>query len=629
MAAAPPRQTPVPREDRSRVRALVVDENGAARSAIKDLLHASGVGQVQQASDPIRAIRLMEAETYGLVLCEMRFHSQMDGCQVLEYVRTRRLLPPSGAFVLVSAEADRAAVAAAREWQPDAFVLKPLTAQALLPRVEQALRRRAALGPVHEAAERGDAAAVLARARRLERASASGASGMSAPSLELLRWQAQAQVDLGRFDEARATCERALAIRDDLPWAELALAQAERAEGRADAACERLRATIRAHPFFGGAYDLLIEILQQQGRTAKALAVARAALEQIATSRRTRTLGELAYAHGELALAEKCYADLIRKTSASLTRTPLDVGMLGQVFVGQGAGDKALQLVQDAGGELAADVASQALAESVQAQAHAAAGDLGRAGEAARRALALAADGAAPESVALLVARGAFSAGLRTEGEALVGRTLSARGRGAAPGALARKVLGDAGIEPEAFVARATAQAAAAQDAPGGSTQTDAGDAADPVESAVRAAMEAAVLQALGQAVGADAAGDAGVVEGAQAVDGAQTAGGDGTGTATDSAGAAAPSDVELALEALHSARFDEAVAHVERARARLPSNPTVLLAAVQVHLLRMRARGFDARAALEVRRCLAEIDRQIPGERRVFESTGVLADGG
>jgi hypothetical protein len=32
-----------------------------------------------------------------------------------------------------------------------------------------------------------------------------------------------------------------------------------------------------------------------------------------------------------------------------------------------------------------------------------------------------------------------------------------------------------------------------------------------------------------------------------------------------------------------------------------------------------MQAQGFDEAAAAEVRRCLAALDRRIPGERRVF----------
>ena len=35
--------------------------------------------------------------------------------------------------------------------------------------------------------------------------------------------------------------------------------------------------------------------------------------------------------------------------------------------------------------------------------------------------------------------------------------------------------------------------------------------------------------------------------------------------------------------------------------------------------MLRMRAKGFDAASAADVRRCLAALDRQIPGDERVF----------
>jgi hypothetical protein len=78
-------------------------------------------------------------------------------------------------------------------------------------------------------------------------------------------------------------------------------------------------------------------------------------------------------------------------------------------------------------------------------------------------------------------------------------------------------------------------------------------------------------------------------------------------------------SDIQDAMNCLHQARFDDAAAHIDRARERLPKNPMVLLATVQVYMLRMHAKGFDAESAAQVRRCLAEVDRQIPGENRIF----------
>jgi tetratricopeptide (TPR) repeat protein len=267
--------------------------------------------------------------------------------------------------------------------------------------------------------------------------------------------------------------------------------------------------------------------------------------------------------------------------------------MLGQVFVGRGESDKALQLVANADVDMAGDAPSQALAASVQAQAHAAMGDAAAAEAAARRALAFASLAPPPESVALLVARGAFSAGLRDDAEALVQKAMTIRGRAGTPGALARKVLGDAGIEPEAFAARAASARA-------GAPVVD--EVVDPV----------AASPGRTDRGGRGSYMRARFPEGGRAVDDEAAA----PGTAA--------ANVERALAALHQARFDEAVLHVDHARAQLPDNPMVLMATVQVYLLRMRAQGFDAAAAAEVRRCLAAMDRQIPGEERVFAGLDV-----
>jgi hypothetical protein len=279
------------------------------------------------------------------------------------------------------------------------------------------------------------------------------------------------------------------------------------------------------------------------------------------------------------------------------------------VFVGQGESDKALRLVANADVDMAGDAPSQALAASVQAQAHAAMGDVPASESAARRALAFASMAPPTESVALLVARGAFSAGLRGEAEALIQKTMATRARAGGPGALARKVLGDAGIEPESFAARAASAGA-------GAPVVD--QVVDP-QAAARAAAEEAERGAYmrTRSAGVTDPGEDAVDADARA---ARDAGDDAPArSASTQEPTTAAANVERALSALHQARFDEAAMHVDHARAQLPKNPMVLMATVQVYLLRMRARGFDAAAAAEVRRCLAEMDRQIPGDDRVF----------
>lgn len=539
--------------------ALVVDEQALVRKALKDLLHSIGFETVQTAQDPLRAIQMMESETFGLVLCEVRFRSRMTGCEVLEYARARRLIAPSATFVLLAAAADRSLVATSREWQPDALLLKPVVPAVMAPRIEQALQRRAAFAPVHEASQQGNPARVLDCVDQLIEQS-------NGPTLEMLRWRTQSLLDLGRFGQVRDVCNQALGIKASLPWAELALARCDHEDGRSEQACEQLGRMVRLNPYLGGAYDLLVEIHQQAGRATQALEVAQAAASSLATARRLRTVGEMAYAKGDLALAESCYVDLIQTTSGSLTRSGLDVGMLGQVLVTQGQAEKAIQLVARSSARMADDPDSQALAAAVIAQAHTARGDGEAAQDFARKALTLTATHSPPQAVAMLVAQGAFAAGLKDEATALVRETI-ADAPITAVGALARKVLADAGLKPEAFT-RAPPPLAPAQ----------------PARTA-------------------------------QPATGASSPAAQGQGDRERPVSA----DLDAAIDALHQARFDEARAHVDQALRRLPANPLVLMTAVQVYMMSMHARGFDPDTAREVRRCLGEVDRQIPGAQRVF----------
>jgi len=398
-------------------RALIVDEQPGARHALRDVIVEMGIRQVDTARDPLQAIERIEADPYPLVLSEVNFRGPVSGSQLLEVIRTRRLLPPDAAFVLVVSEASRSLVATTSEWQPDALLLKPVVHAVVAPRIEQALRRRVAYAPVHAASMKGDPAELLATVDAL-------IARLGAPSIELLKWRTQALLDMGKLDEAQRSAEQALSQRRPLPWAQVAIAQVAHAQGRQDEAQALLESLLEADPYQGGAYDLLIKVHQAAGRSDQALAVARAAVKPLSSASRLRTLGEMAYAQDELELAETCYSTLIQKTGATPVRSALDVGMLGQVLVTQGQASEALDLVSGARTQGFEDAASQALAESVTAQAHGLRGDHEIARVHARRAVELVASASAPSGVSLLVAQGALTAGLGDEALSLVHQIL-------------------------------------------------------------------------------------------------------------------------------------------------------------------------------------------------------------
>lgn len=89
-------------------------------------------------------------------------------------------------------------------------------------------------------------------------------------------------------------------------------------------------------------------------------------------------------------------------------------------------------------------------------------------------------------------------------------------------------------------------------------------------------------------------------------------------GTLVDGAAAAVMNTMNQALAAARQARFDEAVATVEQAIARLPANPAVLLAAAQIHLLWLSQKGLDTTYVQRVKGYLAQLDKLLPGTERV-----------
>ncbi len=84
----------------------------------------------------------------------------------------------------------------------------------------------------------------------------------------------------------------------------------------------------------------------------------------------------------------------------------------------------------------------------MQAQAHVGLGDAGASEAAARTARDLATGSEPTETVLLLMAQGAFAAGLHEAGRRVAERAVALRPRAQGPGALARRVLTDAGFEP-------------------------------------------------------------------------------------------------------------------------------------------------------------------------------------
>jgi predicted Zn-dependent protease len=296
-------------------RALVVDGNPTSRSTIVAQLRDFGLAQVQQASRPNDARRMLEFREYDIVLCEQSFpDSNYSGQELLDDLRRAQLLPFSTVFVMLTGEASYAQVAEAAESALDSYLLKPHTAATLGQRLLHARKRKRILAPIFEAIEQSDFE--TAAKMCLERYNARQHYWLYAA-----RIGAELLLRLNRAPEAQQLFESILA-HNALPWAKLGVARAELEGGHPTQALMTLEALSAEQPGFADAYDVMGRIHVDQGNFEQALKVFRQACDVTPSSiARLQKRGMLAFYMGEKEEAAKA---LDRATLLGLTSKMFD-----------------------------------------------------------------------------------------------------------------------------------------------------------------------------------------------------------------------------------------------------------------------------------------------------------------
>jgi DNA-binding response OmpR family regulator len=116
---------------------LVVDDEASARHSLAEILRLEGY-QVKMAANGASAIKLMEEETYDLVLLDII----MPGMGGMEVLRRARELAPDTHIILLTAHGSLdTAVEALRKGAHD-YLLKPASPQEILDSVGKAISQR-------------------------------------------------------------------------------------------------------------------------------------------------------------------------------------------------------------------------------------------------------------------------------------------------------------------------------------------------------------------------------------------------------------------------------------------------------------------------------------------------------
>lgn len=123
------------------LRLLVVDDNPHMREIVSGMVRGLGVRQVRQAPHGAEGLRQLQISPADVALVDLNM-APVDGVEFTRAVRTGRDSPDVFLpIIMMTGEAERGRVEAARDAGVTEFMLKPLTLQALVGRLEAVIQR--------------------------------------------------------------------------------------------------------------------------------------------------------------------------------------------------------------------------------------------------------------------------------------------------------------------------------------------------------------------------------------------------------------------------------------------------------------------------------------------------------
>jgi len=294
---------------------LLVDDFIGIRQLLRESLRNLGARHIDQAASGGEATVLLARTRYDVVLCDYNLGEGKNGQQVLEEARIRNLMAPSSVWLMVSAEKSVESVMGAAEYQPDAYLIKPITEGVLLTRLNRVWNKKQVFKEIDHAFLDKD----YLRAARLCDEQI-GTNKLYA--LDLLRMKASLLLKSGEPEQARAVYEQILAARD-YSWARAGLGKIRMANGEHEAARQMFQSVIADNRYYIDAYDQLAAVYQLMGRPEEACDVLEKAAKMSPNSvPRQRNLGQLALKLGNVGMAEKAFRKCVAIGEYSVLKTP-------------------------------------------------------------------------------------------------------------------------------------------------------------------------------------------------------------------------------------------------------------------------------------------------------------------
>ena len=294
----------------NQTRFLIVDANIKLRLLMEDYLKSFGAWFIDLAADGVEAIDKCQQGIFDVIICDYNLGTK-NGQQVLEELRIRKLQRATSLFIMMSADTTKDMVLGAVEYQPDAYITKPITRDSFKQRMDSLLMDSEALYDIKYAIDCNDINNAL---YLCDKKIAKG----SKYSSWCQKTQAQIYLQKKDYDNAKRIYLEVLKTRPVL-WARLGLVRVAIAQSEFSDAESELNDIISKNPLCLPAYDLLADVLLELGKKKLAQTILFEAVSHSprAIQRHVR-LGEVAQENQDFDIATEAFRNAIEHGEQSI-----------------------------------------------------------------------------------------------------------------------------------------------------------------------------------------------------------------------------------------------------------------------------------------------------------------------
>jgi len=319
-------------------RILIVDDLPEMRSIMRGMMESLGGQHFVLAKDGNEAINALAKKYFDIVICDYNLGEGKDGQQILEEARHRNIFRSSAVFIMVTAENTAQMVMGALEFQPDAYLSKPVNKKVLMSRLEKLISKKASLRDVYDAMDNEQYDVVLNLVEE-------GLVSNPKNAFELLRLKSAVQLALGDYDEVIALTEKVLGDREIL-WAMFDNARAQFHSQQYSDSLEMLLKLTKFNGEFIAAYDWIAKIYEIQGDYGNAQKILQVAINKSPKSvTRQRALATVAEKNNDSEVAIRARKKSVSVGKGSILREASDYTNLAKSLVDNGSTKDVLHVI--------------------------------------------------------------------------------------------------------------------------------------------------------------------------------------------------------------------------------------------------------------------------------------------